>query len=80
MGLRLYYFISFLSIVSIYFVKSNSFLTNHELDELYGEIKQLHIMNQECNNKYKKLIIYLIERNISFNASDFLTPTPYFHN
>jgi len=72
--------IVFLSLLCICFKKTNCYLTRHEIDELYGEIKQLHTKNEECNNKYKKLIEHLLKNNINFNASEFLATSPYINN
>lgn len=76
MKFRIIYFIQFLSLLSLYLIETTSYLTKHETHELYGEIKQLHITNEVCNNKYNKLIQYLLKHNISFNISEFLTPGP----
>lgn len=69
-----------LSLLCLYLIETTSYLTKHEAHELYGEIKQIHIKNNACNDKYNKLIQHLLKNNISFNISEFLTPSPDLHH
>jgi hypothetical protein len=59
---------------------TNSYLTNHEAEELYIEIKKLHIKIEECNNNYNSLLLDIIHNKSKIDISKYLTTSPYFYD
>jgi len=80
MQIQIIYLIKFVYIIIFFLTKTNGYLTKHEAHELFAEIKMLHSKNDECNDKYKSLLLSIIQNKCKFNISEYLTSSPYLHD
>lgn len=80
MQFKVIFLVNFLYLSLFLLKKTNGHLTKHELDELYGKIKELYKKLESCNIKLNSLILSHIQNKTNFDITEYLTSSPYLDN